>query len=123
MDYGMMKQDATKYENEVRNYVGGVLTASLSAGVDLDIAREKENLALLSKLLGDTELRNQIVERIVEHGIKYSMSSYKINLSDELRETIFMRRIYSFLDMQQIATLAKHFDRQITEERTQKHSR
>ena len=123
MNYGMLPQDAVKYENEVRNYVSGLLTASLSSGVDLDPAREHTNLMLLQKLLGNPELRNEIVERIVEYGIKYSMVAYKTNLVGDTRETVFMRQIYSFLSMYQISLLAVHFDKQIEAEKTQKHSR
>ena len=123
MNYGMLPQDAVNYENEVRNYVSGLLTASLSAGVDLDPAREHTNLMLLQKLLGNPELRDEIVERIVNHGIKYSMVSYKTNLTSDVRETVFMRKIYSFLSMYQISLLAVHFDKQIEAEKTQKHSR
>ncbi len=123
MKYGMLPQDNEKYENEVRTYVNGVLTASLSTGIDLDPAKEHEHLMLLQKLLANPELREQIVEKIVNYGIRYSMLSYKPNLNSEVRETVFMKQIYSFLTTYQISLLAVQFDKQIEAEKAQEHSR
>lgn len=123
MKYEMLPQDGIRYVNEVRNYVNGNLAASLSAEVDMDPAREHTNLVLLQKILSNSELREEIVERIVNHGIKHSMLSYKMNLASDVRETVFMRQIYSFLNLYQISLLAVHFDKQIEEEKNQKHSR
>ena len=123
MDYKMLPQDATKYENEVRNYVKAILPSSLSAGVDMDKVREHTNLRLLQKLLANPEIREEIEERIISYGIKFSMVAYKTNLPRDLRIVVFMTKIYSFLSSYQISLLAVHFDKQIEAEKTQKHSR
>lgn len=123
MDYKMLPQDTTKYENEVRNYVKAILPSSLSAGVDMDPAREHTNLRLLQKLLANPELREEIEERIISYGIKFSMGSYKTNLTSDLRMAVFMTKIYSFLSSYQVSLLAVHFDKQIEAEKEQKHSR
>ena len=123
MKYDMLPQDAVNYENEVRTYVNGILSAALSAEVDMDPAREHTNLMLLQKLLANPELRSEIVERIVNYGMKFSMVAYKTNLNNDLRERVFMRKIYSFLSAYQITLLAVHFDKEIEAEKSQKHSR
>lgn len=123
MDYKMLPQDATTYENEVRNYVKAILPSSLSAGVDMDPAREHTNLMLLQKLLANPELREEIEERIISYGIKFSMVAYKTNLPSDLRMTVFMTKIYSFLSSYQVSLLADYFNKQIEAEKEQKHSR
>ena len=55
--------------------------------------------------------------------MNYCMSSYKSNLSDDVRRTVFMRKVYSFLDMHQISLLAVQFDKQIEAAKAEKHSR
>ena len=123
MNITMTKQDAVKYTNEVKNYVTASLGAALSAEVDGDVARTTTNLELLKRILADTELRDEIRERITNYGVQYSMVAYKINLEPELREMVFMRKIYDFLSFYQISLLAVHFDKQITAEKSEKHSR
>ena len=116
--FGMIGQDERNYTNEVRNYVNGIL-----AGVEGNPTREHNNLVLLQKLLADEEARNEIVERITNRGIKSSMPSYKPNLLPAERRTVFMRQIYSFLDVYQVSLLAIYFDKQIEQEKLEKHSR
>ena len=121
--FGMIGQDERNYPNEVRNYVNGILNSSLLAGVEGNPTREHNNLVLLQKLLADEEARNEIVERITNRGIKSSMPSYKPNLLPAERRTVFMRQIYSFLDVYQVSLLAIYFDKQIEQEKLEKHSR
>jgi len=121
--FGMIGQDERNYTNEVRNYVNGILNSSLLAGVEGNPTREHNNLVLLQKLLADEEARNEIVERITNRGIKSSMPSYKPNLLPAERRTVFMRQIYSFLDVYQVSLLAIYFDKQIEQEKLEKHSR
>lgn len=123
MIFGMIGQDEVNYTNEVKNYVEGVLNASLAASVEGDPAREHTNLTLLQKLLLNNGEREKVINRIVAHSIKYSMPSYKANLQSNDRRTVFMRQIYSFLDMHQISLLAVHFDKQIELEKSEEHSR
>ena len=121
--FGMIGQDERNYTNEVRNYVNGILNSSLLAGVEGNPTREHNNLVLLQKLLADEEARNEIVERITNRGIKSSMPSYKPNLLPAERRTVFMRQIYSFLDVYQVSLLAIYFDKQIEQEKLEKYSR
>ena len=51
------------------------------------------------------------------------MPSYKPNLLPAERRTVFMRQIYSFLDVYQVSLLAIYFDKQIEQEKLEKHSR
>ena len=68
---------------------------------------------LLNSLLSDSTLRNEIIERIVAYGIKYSMGSYLTNLEPNARRTVFMRKIYSFLDVHQVSLLASYFAKEL----------
>lgn len=113
MNFGMLSQDETNYVNEVKIYVEGVLNLSLSAKIEDNPEREHRNLVLLNKLLSDLALRNNIVERITTYGIKHSMGSYLANLEPNARRTVFMRQIYSFLDVHQISLLASYFDKEL----------
>lgn len=121
--FEMLSKDINSYSNEVRKYVDGILLAALTAEVDLDKARQQQNLLVLNKILGNSLLRYEIVDRIVDYGMNYCMSSYKSNLSDDVRRTVFMRKVYSFLDMHQISLLAVQFDKQIEAAKAEKHSR
>lgn len=113
MNFGMISQDKVKYVNEVKNYVEGVLNLSLSAKIEGNPEKEHNNLVLLNKLLSDASFRNEIVERITAYGIKCSMGPYLINLEPNARRTVFMRKIYSFLDVHQISLLASYFDKEL----------
>ncbi len=123
MVYNFINDDEIKYTEEVRKYVDGAILPSLSMGYDLDTAREQSNLVLLRTLLENADLRSQVVNKIVEYGIQFSMLSYKNTLSDNLRQQVFMKRIYSFLDYNQISLLVKMFMQKIALEENQKHSR
>ncbi len=116
-------KEVKPYESEVRAYVAGNLEAALSAQVDGDIPMEKRNLLLLSRILEDNELKNEIIDRIVNYAIHFSMVSYKPNFAPDIQRTIFMRKIYSFLNSYQLSLLAVHFDKQISAEKSEKRSR
>lgn len=120
MNFGMQSQDEVKYVEEVRNYVEGVLNLSLSAKVEDNPEREHSNLMLLKKLLSNTELRNQIIDKITEYGIKNSMYSYSVTRDANTRRTVFMRQIYSFLDVHQISLLAQHFAKELEQSTVKK---
>ena len=64
-------KEVKPYESEVRAYVAGNLEAALSAQVDGDIPMEKRNLLLLSRILEDNELKNEIIDRIVNYAIHF----------------------------------------------------
>ena len=64
--FEMLSKDINSYSNEVRKYVDGILLAALTAEVDLDKARQQQNLLVLNKILGNSLLRYEIVDRIVD---------------------------------------------------------
>ena len=109
MNFGMLPQDLNEYVKEVKGYVDGLIYPSLLAEVDLDKPREQRNRALYAEIINNPELKNTIVNKIVERGIRYSMVAYKTNLPSNLRKQVFMRKIYSFLNMYQISLLVDYF--------------
>lgn len=115
-----------EFVDEVRNYVNGVLTASLTAENIYEPEKQQRTTELLNKIYENPELGKQIAERIVAHGIKYS-ATYAYDAYSKNRREIFMRYLYAFLNQSQIANLAVYFDRQIeaekAQEETQKRSR
>ena len=123
MNFGMLPQDLNEYVKEVKGYVDGLIYPSLLAEVDLDKPREQRNRALYAEIINNPESKNTIVNKIVERGIMYSMVAYKTNLPSNLRKQVFMRKIYSFLNMYQISLLVDYFYSGKDVELEQKHSR
>ena len=123
MDKIMLNGDIGSYEREVEEYVNGTLLASLTVEMNGDIAKQKRNLLIADKILSDPEFKEKLVNRITAHTMKYSMLSYKENLSSSDRRKVFMRQVYSFLSMNQMSLLAVAYTQQIEATKTQEHSR
>ena len=108
------------YAEEVRKYVNDNIINGLLIGFGEGVynrnEKERRNLTLCSKLLANPELKAQIVEKIVNDGLNHALVNFKPTYDNDLKDKIFMRKIYDYLNVYQIVSLACYFDDQMTKE-------
>lgn len=117
-----VKFSALEYGEEVYDYVKGNLGMALLTP-DVSNVENVQGRYIHSLIVADGELKEQLVKYIAARAIRFSAYAYKdYNYAGDRRE-VFMRQVYSFLNLKQISEIAKFYMNKQLQENTQKHSR
>ena len=119
----MIDEVKKQYGEEIRKYVNDNIIPSLLVGYGEGVYNrnelERRNLTLCNKLLGNPELKDEIVAKIAETGINISSSYFKPSATPNVRKQVFMRKIHQTLSLQQIMMYAVKFSEELEQNKAQ----
>lgn len=111
------------YGSKIKEYVDKNIISSLLIGYGEGVYNrnnlERRNLTLCNKLLGDPELKEKIVDKIVDHGLSLSRTYFKGYLDPETRDKVVLDRVFNILSLDQIVEYSVKFDQEIESQKTQ----
>ena len=111
------------YGSRIEKYVSDNIISSLLVGYGEGVYNrnelERRNLTLCNKLLSNPELKEEIINKLVDHGIKYSRAYFKPGFMSKNADKIVMDKVHQVLSLNQIVEYAVKFDKEIEANKTQ----
>ena len=100
-------------EQYIRQNLDLALLARYSEDTYNRIHKERENLELYRSMVLNPEVRDRIIEKMVDYVITNLRTSYKDFPSYRARENYYFNSVKEFLNTHQMVLLAKKFNQEI----------